>query len=208
VRTITRSPNPPACLAQQPPGQDWDVFSGTPCYDSVRDSLRQEQLYLCCYCEAEVGLDDNHVEHLVPRSTDAQWTYRYDNLAASCNGGTGDNRHCGHKKGGEYDAARFSPPHNPATCGLFRYLSNGVVEPAWGLSPQDNAKAEYLIELLNLKCPSLTGRRRRHAQQLITTLGQNPANDVVQWALDYYLQPDATGKLQSFYSVSKTVLAQ
>jgi hypothetical protein len=65
-----------------------------------------------------------------------------------------------------------------------------------------------MIGYLGLGCPRLTGRRRAHARQLMNTLGPDPDPAVVQWAIDYYLQPDRDGKLQSFNSLSRTILGR
>ncbi len=204
MRTISQTSTPPPCLTEQPAGQDWYAFMQTPCHALVADSLRGEQQHLCCYCEVEIAEADSHVEHLVPRSQDAARTYDYGNLAASCNGGAGYIRHCGHRKGRDYDSAMFVSPHSSATESLFSYGIDGSIAPADTQSP---ATAEYMRALLGLDCPSLNGRRHQHARQLIETLGMTPAPALIAWARTYYLQPDAAGKLQQFPSLSRTLLA-
>jgi len=213
MRTITRNPNPPACLAQQPAAQEWRAFMGTPCHQQVGDSLREEQHHVCCYCEVEIQPTDCHIEHMVPRSARPGHDYDYVNLAASCDGGAVE--HCGRFKddrhqnpGHRYDPALFCTPHDPGTVRLFQYLPNGSVTPATGLDPQDASKADYMIGYLGLKCARLTGRRRAHALQLIDTLGPNPDPALVQWAIDYYLNPDPQNRLRQFVSLSRRILNQ
>jgi len=116
------------------------------------------------------------------------------------------NRHCGHYKGGDYDSALFSSPHDPATVRLLRYLPDAHVEPGNSLSTEDQAKAEYLIRLLNLNCPRLVSKRHTHARQMITTLGSSPLRDIRSWAEDYYLNHDASGSFKEFHSLSREVL--
>ena len=212
MKTISKTVQP-TCLAQQPAGQDWYAFMLTPCHRLVGDSLRQEQQFLCCYCETEIVEDDSHIEHLVPRSFQNSRTYDYSNLAASCNGGAVD--HCGHYKDNRhrnttcrYDESRFCYPHDPNTCRLFSYLPNGDVIPAQGLSHQEQDKAQYMIGYLGLTCSRLSGRRHSHAKRLIQTLGANPAAELVQWAIGYYLNANADGKLKAFISLSRALLAQ
>ncbi|MBZ0154719.1 MAG: TIGR02646 family protein [Alphaproteobacteria bacterium] len=212
MKTIVKSTLSP-CLASQPVAQEWYDFMRTQCHAEVGDNLRQEQQFLCCYCESEIGEDDSHIEHMVPRSIHNNLTYEYSNLAASCNGGAVD--HCGHFKddnhrnpGYRYDASKFCPPHDANTCRLFSYLSDGDVIPAQGLSQQDRDKAEYMIGYLGLTCSRLSGRRHSHAKNLIQTLGSNPDAELVQWAMDYYLTPSSDGKLKAFISLSRTLLAQ
>jgi hypothetical protein len=89
---------------------------------------------------------------------------------------------------------------------LFRYLPDGTVVPAPGLSGQKNAKAEYMIGYLGLNCSRLCGRRHGHAQAIIRTLGANPDIALIRWLTNYWLTPDAAGKLKSFISLSGTVL--
>jgi len=212
MRTITRNPNPPACLTQQPPGQKWDDFKGD-CHRQVGNSLRAEQYHVCCYCEVEITENNSHIEHMAPRSIRPDHVYDYNNLAASCNGGWIE--HCGHFKDNRsrnpnyrYDPDVFCLPHEPGTTTLFQYLPTGTVIPAPGLHGDDRQKADYMIGYLGLNCARLTGRRRAHARQLITTLGTNPATELVQWAVGYYVNPDPQNKLRQFPSLSKKMLNQ
>ncbi|MBI5562443.1 MAG: TIGR02646 family protein [Deltaproteobacteria bacterium] len=209
MRTIIKDQHP-LCLDHQPACQDWDDFNRnqSACYRQVGEVLRKEQAYLCCCCDSKIDKDKSLIEHLVPRSIKPRLIYDYSNLAVSCNGGADANRHCGHYRGNGYDAARFSSPHDPATARLFRYLSDGSVIPVNGLDGNGQAKANYMIELLNLNCPLLKGRRHSHAQGLIGTLGEAPDDEILQWAGDCYLRPDANGALHEFFSVSREVLAR
>src|SRR4051812_6155094 len=99
MRTITRIARP-SCLEKQSPNQDWSDFIGTPCHREVDQSLRREQLGLCCYCELSVSDGDGHVEHMEPRNPRPYkrrfGTYDYANLALSCDGAAVD--HCGRYK--------------------------------------------------------------------------------------------------------------
>jgi uncharacterized protein (TIGR02646 family) len=213
MRTIARNPNPPACLTQQPANQDWGTFMQTPCHRLVGESLREEQHHVCCYCETTITPNDSHIEHMVPRSANPGHDYEYQNLAESCDGGTVE--HCGRFKDDRhqnphyaYDAALFCIPHDPATCRLFRYLTTGDVVASPGTDAADQQKAAYMIGYLGLGCPRLTGRRRAHARQLMSTLGPNPDPVVKAWAVTYYSQPDQNGRLQSFQTLSRTILGQ
>lgn len=207
MRTITRN-TAPTCLANQPEGQDWAVFMGTPCHAEVGTSLRAEQYCLCCYCESEVDCADCHIEHMVPRSANSTRTYDYANLASSCNGGAVD--HCGRFKDDKhrnrhhaYDAALFCSPHDPTTVALFEYLIDGTVAVG---AAADVGKARYMIGYLGLDCARLTERRKAHARALVDTLGADPQADLLAWARTYYLQPDATGQLRQFHSLSRAIL--
>jgi uncharacterized protein (TIGR02646 family) len=213
MKRITRNPNPPECLDEQPAEQGWETFMQTECHHLLGMSLRREQNHLCCYCETQITAEDSHIEHMIPRSANPGRDYDYRNLAASCDGGKVE--HCGRFKDDRhqnpdyvYDENRFCIPHDPETSRLFRYLINGdvVASPDIG-APEQQQKAAYMIGYLGLRCPRLVGRRREHARRLINTLGPNPDPDLEAWAAEYYLQPDQNGRLQSFHSLSKTILA-
>lgn len=211
MRTIARNPKPPECLAAQPPGQDWSAFMQTACHRLVGDSLRIEQHHLCCYCESAITVQESHIEHMVPRSADPSQDYDYANLAASCDGG--EVEHCGRFKddrhqnpGYTYNRTLFCIPHDPSTYRLFSYLPNGDIIAAHALGTTEGQRANDMIQYLGLACARLSGRRRSHARCLISTLGPNPDAALVQWAAQYYLQPDQDGRLRSFNSLSRTIL--
>lgn len=206
MRTIQRNVAP-TCLGQQPHQQDWRVFMDTPCHTALHDSLRAEQQGLCCYCESEVADHEGHIEHMEPRCRNQARTYDYANLAMSCNGGKAE--HCGCYKDDRkknprhaWDAARFSPPHDPFTASLFQYLPHGGIVA----TTVDPAKATYLIGYLGLDCARLNERRKQHARDLIDTLGSQPDTDIVNWLRQDYLQADTNGRLKPFHSLSKAIL--
>lgn len=211
MRTIIRNPNPPSCLANQPSNQSWEVFMETPCHRDVSDSLHAEQHFLCCYCESSVGGPDGHIEHMAPRKASPTATYRYDNLAISCNGGSIE--HCGHFKDNShknpfhsYDPAVFSRPHDAETVRFFRYLPNGDIVPSEGLSPAERDRAEYMIGYLGLASSRLQSRRRSHARTIIDTLGSNPDEALLDWARNYFLEIGDDSQLREFHSLSRGLL--
>jgi hypothetical protein len=93
------------------------------------------------------------------------------------------------------------------TARLLHYRNNGTVTPNNNLNVSERNQAEYLIELLNLNCPRLVGSRKRQAHIMIDTLGPNPTDGDIRLIETHYLQPDANGRLRSFISLSRTVLA-
>jgi uncharacterized protein (TIGR02646 family) len=210
MRTIRHTATPPACLRKQPPNQSWDDFSRTPCHREVGTSLRIEQHHVCCYCELELRDGGSHIEHMEPRKAKPSRTYEYDNLAASCNGGTVE--HCGHFKDDRrnrdfcYDPTLFSSPHDEATTRLFRYRLDGSIDLADGLDTASMAKATYMIRYLGLECVRLTYRREKHWRDVAEALGDGSDTETLQCLKDYYLTPGDGDRLQQFYSVSKTVL--
>lgn len=203
MRTISKSANPPACLEKVKPQEAWEDFMKSPCHPAVGDSLHAEQRGLCCYCEGNIERLEGHIEHMNPRAKAPALAYDYANLAFSCNGGA-HGQHCGHRKAGHYDSARFIAPHDPRAESGFRYLQEGSVLPSGN---GDRASAAYMIKLLALDCPRLTGRRREHARRLIETLGAAPDPTILQWLREYYLGPGSDGLLREYHSLSRELLS-
>lgn len=176
-------------------------------YLSIKTALGAEQFCVCCYCESRVTVesDDSHVEHLKPRSRFPQDTFDYQNLSCSCQGGRGTDAHCGHHKGGDYDAALFVSPHNPDIEQLFRYNSEGGVAARDGAH---EAQGQWMIQILNLDCPRLNNMRRSHGRGLLETIDaliNSGDEDVIDELALTYLIPDGAQNLHPFYSVSRQI---
>lgn len=60
----------------------------------LKSSLVEEQGYICCYCGQRIFKDSNtRIEHCSPKSDNKALTYEYNNLLASCQGGSKDVLH-------------------------------------------------------------------------------------------------------------------
>ena len=114
--------------------------------------LKNEQNYLCAYCEAKVTLDVSHIEHIKPKSLDYNnLTFDYSNLIVSCNGtcfsDTNKPRTCGHRKGNKFDEDMFLNPTKIKNIrDYFIYTGNYYI----GSSNLDKNKAKYTMDLLEL----------------------------------------------------------
>lgn len=114
--------------------------------------LKNEQNYLCGYCESRVTLDDSHIEHIKPKSIDYDnLTFEYSNLLVSCDGKCHvDGKQpltCGHKKDNYFDESKFlNPTTNLDIRDYFVYTDNGYI----GSSAKDDEKSKYTMELLQL----------------------------------------------------------
>ncbi|MDD3856056.1 retron system putative HNH endonuclease [Sulfurimonas sp.] len=116
--------------------------------------LKNEQNYLCGYCESKLTLDDKelHLEHIKPKHLDYDnLTFDYSNLLVSC-GGTCHTEGkkpltCGHKKGGSFDEVKFLNPTNTQNIrDYFVYTDKGHI----GASSLDETKSIYTMNLLQL----------------------------------------------------------
>lgn len=97
---------------QKEQGEIWKTFTKSKEKNNLKESLLNEQGFLCCYCQQQLHLNENtQIEHLAPRGVDALKMLDYDNLLAACNGGqpereqyNRDNtidyqpKYCGHAK--------------------------------------------------------------------------------------------------------------
>lgn len=145
----------------------WDNFAYKP---RVLEFLLHEQYGLCCYSEIrsdEEGLG-YHIEHVENKSQAPERTFDFQNLGASaisserlrvlprteCFGGHAVG------KANAVDMALFVCCHSANCSEYFFYLSDGRVVAADGLSPEEEFKANYTIELLNLNSAFLINRRR------------------------------------------------
>lgn len=190
----------------------WESFAHTPAvYGPTKESLLREQNYLCCYCESSITASHCHIDHFQPRNGlwgDPSRTFDYANLACSCNGGSGQNSHCGHYKGSQFDRARFINPSLENNSGRFySYTPDGRISAALALQPRDSDRASYMIRILHLDCPRLSNMRRTHARCLMNTitavLDDSEALDALR---DFYLTPREDGQLESFFSLTRQLL--
>lgn len=184
----------------------WEDFVADPtAYSQVKLSLLGEQNHLCCYCESAIKDSGSHIEHYEPRSRVQNRTYKYANLACSCNGSVGRDRHCGHKKGRDYDNRLFINPSVDNSGKFFSYDTNGGISAAYGLSADETQRVDYMVRLLNLSCARLTGMRRAHGRSIVQIINgfiEANANDLLREMAHFYLIPDNNEQLQPFFSLS------
>lgn len=182
--------------------------------DELRNSLLEEQFFLCCYSEIRVdrvGLGC-HIEHIQPKSSYPQRTFDYQNLAVSALDSENDLESFktqgqevfgGHAKLGEYDPILFVSCHQPDSARFFAYISNGRVEPALDLSDVDTAKAKYTIDLLNLNSPYLIPMRQRWWDELDELFAEHQAKD---WSISDLVELELVpinNKINPFFSLTR-----
>ncbi|MDI9408625.1 MAG: TIGR02646 family protein [Candidatus Pacebacteria bacterium] len=200
MRKIDRK-KPPACLDQVKPNHDWDQFkqSNRDCYSSIKQSLLEEQFFLCCYCESKIDLLDCHVEHLKPKSKNQELHCDYSNLACSCQ----EPHSCGHKKANwDWQDDEFRSPHDEEIGKLFCFSLDGVIEP----TEHNPLIAKKMIEKLNLNHDSLRSRRERMAKEIITTLGPEPTDEIRNILQVIYTEIQPDNRLPEFHSLCSQYL--
>lgn len=176
-------------------------------YNPVIESLKSEQFQICCYCEKKLKDQNCHIEHFQPRNgnnSNRSLTFNYVNLACSCNGGHGGERHCGHFKGSNFDPVKFlNPSSQTYSSKYFIFTIDGRIASASDLNVQEKEKADYMIDLLNLNSPDLVSRRRTHTVELMNCM---EIMEDISWLIQDYSEADSEGALKNFYSLSCQIL--
>lgn len=151
MRQIRKNPEPDYFIRwknnfKTASGRDaaYEDLAGTGEYVRLKESLLKEQGYICCYCEKQIGqqqdLRDCEIEHFMPRHPDkrvlsaaecktcrdAQLTYT--NLFACCKGELADSAdHCNHKKDNWFSFDTCISPADPNIHGCFGFRLDGKI---------------------------------------------------------------------------------
>jgi uncharacterized protein (TIGR02646 family) len=160
----------------------------------VKESLMQEQGYLCCYYERRLTIEDSHIEHFQPQKDPSVDPLDYANLLCSCQKdlAPGEPRHCGNAKGSCAAAVLVSPLDK--TCeSRFAFTADGFIKSA-----QDTDMiAQNTIKHLQLDIPKLRALRRGAiAPFLDADLSEADLKAFVKG----YLAKSGTGALGEFWT--------
>jgi len=163
----------------------WKKFdenlNGTLIKKQLSNHLYKEQKGLCIYCQQQLNPNNKelsnfaHIEHLKPKDKNKfpELTFEYNNLTVSCNGFdctkfslTKD--FCGHKKSSKFKEDKFLNPIEIKDIEkYFEYTIEGKIRPSKSLTENEKSKAEYMIELLDLKNKELNKMRKESYLSLI-----------------------------------------
>jgi uncharacterized protein (TIGR02646 family) len=163
-------PEPPSLAAHRVanPGGSWDDFPTVPEKRDLKEQLFLEQEGLCIYCEAELSIDDGHIEHIKSKGLNPPLTFIYNNLAHSCNA----TNHCGHFKKRKVIPIEPRPAANNdfALSSITGELSPLIAIPATAAENVD--EAIFMLGLNN--DPGLKRRRQQFAVtvQALATPGE------------------------------------
>jgi len=194
----------------QEPEPSWTSFEGTPEKRAVHQSLVDEQGCICCYCGARVERATSHIEHIKPRSLYPSLEFDYQNMLASCEGGTLDGlrrgeTHCGHRKRYWYDEHLFVSPLDASCETYFRYLASGEI------SSTDDSGArpatEETIKRLGLNSASLQAARKNAIDAIVSVLAPGDHARATR-LLHGFSQRDAGGRFAPFCMAIIYILQQ
>ncbi len=132
---------------------DYDNY---PDKDKLRESLLNEQGYLCCYCMSRITLDWMKTEHWKPQTKYESLQLEYRNLMGACKGGEGSRpqkQHCDTRKG--ESEIIINPVEGDKNCeNLIRYRPDGEIYST------DTSINRDLNETLNLNLEFLKKNRK------------------------------------------------
>lgn len=196
----------------------WGSFGQKP---QLLELLIDEQYSLCCYSEVrsdELNLG-YHIEHVENKRVNPPRTFDALNLAASAISDTNipalrsnashtgiKSTFGGHASGKQktVDIRKFVSPHDEDCSRFFTYLSDGRVTPSHTLTPKDNERATYTIELLNLNSPFLVVERRKWWDELDKLCGEhNDEHSDILCLIQIYLVP-CRGRAYPFFSLVRS----
>lgn len=165
-----------------------------PLKQTVHEALLKEQGFICCYCEASVGMDDSHIEHFRPRRF-SNLQLDYSNLHCSCQRepSAGAPHHCGYAKNDWFDHTLLVSPMASDCQDRFKFNGAGVIGPR----RDDDAGAKTTIRKLCLDLPKLRALRAAALEPLYLL----PTTEIKQ-----LLKRDDEGRFVAFYSTIKQVL--
>lgn len=185
-------------------------------YARLKRELVEEQGYVCCYCEKEIGrnssMRDCNIEHFMPRHPDAgllspdecgicrNAQMDYENMLASCLGEEQFSLdHCNHKKDNWYDFQYCISPIKDEIESIFGFRLNGKI-----FARGSNKSGEKMRQHLNLNTYALQEQRKK---ALDTVLEIEFDGDLlmdpfyIADTIEYYTKMDENGKYTPFCSM-------
>ena len=162
---------------------------------AVKDSLMEEQGYLCCYCERRLTPEDSHIEHLRPQSDLAVDPLDFANMLCSCQNqlNKGDPRHCGNLKDDWFVTLLLVSPLDSGCESRFSFIGNGAIKP----SLSTDTVATETITRLGLAIPKLNALR---AYAIEPFLEETLNEDDMRRFVSGYLEKDGNGLYGEFWT--------
>jgi uncharacterized protein (TIGR02646 family) len=197
MKHITKLPEPQQLIDWRASAtEDWEPSYNDlrgPEKQAVKQSLMQEQGYICCYCESRLVDSDSHIEHFQPQSDPSVDPLSYSNLLCSCQRRIekGDPLHCGNLKNGWYDKQLLISPLEIGCAERFAYSGDGQIRPA-NLADEP---ARVTIQKLGLDIPKLNNLRKKAIEPFV-----DPALSEIEFRefVTGYLGRDTDGRSGEF----------
>ncbi len=200
----------------------YEDFIKTGEYIALKKELLEEQGYICCYCEKEIGVhgqNDCDIEHFMPRHPDRRFLsvqecaicrqaqLDYNNLLVSCKGNEKYSLdHCNHKKGNWFDFRYCISPVSGKTETMFGFRLSGKI-----FARDNDRGAEEMKNQLNLDTYVLREQRKKAYDAVLEAefdeeeLLEDEA--YVQDTIAEYREKDENGRYVPFCSMITYCLA-
>lgn len=178
MREIKKITEPRLLTQYRSSGGEYDGSNFTPVKDAIRESLLEEQGYLCAYCMARITVDTMKVEHWACQSNNSALNLDYNNLLGCCMGSQGErpnNQTCDTRKGAQ--ALKYNPSRPQDHINqIIKYDGQGKIYSTDKVfSAQINtvlnlnkirlvSNRSHLLDILRLKLSCKTGKRRTKAE--------------------------------------------
>jgi uncharacterized protein (TIGR02646 family) len=177
----------------------------------VRESLLDEQNWLCCYCGLSLTRNNVHIEHFRPQSKYRWLQLEYRNLHASCMGKLihhSDEEEllelsdfCGHSKKDWFDEKLTVSPLDPHCESYFEYGFDGTIRAA-----NRHLGAEETIHKLGLNTYLPRRQREEAIDAILELIGDLSNEDKINSLITFLETPDFSNRLPSFSFVISRLL--
>lgn len=203
MKFIQKGPEPQEFLEwKNQANDDWKpTYSdlGGSVKKALKNGLMLDQGFLCCYCEAELTVDESHIEHFRPQSDPHVDALDYSNLLCSCQNNLkkGEPLHCGNLKGDWFDSELLISPLDPNCETRFSFTADGHIQAA----ETDDEPAKETIKKLGLNIPELRDLRSNAIEPFLLIEGDEEiVLEDMQALVKGYLQPSEDGKFSEFWT--------
>jgi uncharacterized protein (TIGR02646 family) len=171
----------------------------------IRESLLDEQYWLCCYCGLSLTRNNVHIEHFRPQSKFKSLQLDYRNLHASCMGklihhDKDVNDFCGHSKKDWFDPELTVSPLDPNCESYFEYGFDGSIR-----ARNHHRGADETIKHLGLNT-YLPVKQREEAINAILDLIDLSDTEQIKEMIEFLETPDESNRLPSFSYVISSLL--
>ncbi|WP_273837818.1 retron system putative HNH endonuclease [Providencia rettgeri] len=168
----------------------------------IKNSLLEEQGYLCAYCMRRISYDEMKVEHFLPQSTCKSEQLNYKNLLGCCIGGevkgeSKKNHTCDTKKGNDMILYSPSLPKDKIDSIIF-YSSTGLVQ---------SRNEQYDIEInkiLNLNYSRYVSNRKlaiEAVEQELSRRDGTRSKEQINKMIRNYTSKNEDGHFKEYYGI-------
>lgn len=194
-------------IIKQKEPDEWTRYRLTPgvSYQAIpelRESLLQEQGYICAYCMRRIPTKDENsnessrIDHVLSRERhpESKWQLNYQNMVACCPGAITDDFHCDKRKGENDITFNLFADH------LFNTLSYSSKDGEIRSSEEEYDR--QINELLNLNNALLKKNRFETLLgviKMLTKMGWTKSN--IRYQMENWSNKDADGRFKPYCGI-------